>query len=347
MKLYILFLFLHISLFGQTQNKTELELIKKTGKHNLIPMYGEPYIEKNKEYIEVDNEFLKKIDKDFELRSTAANQFVLLGLDYFYQGDLQTSMKRFNQAWLLDTSNAGVFFGYWLVQSVLDSPSIMSAYLGFPSIEITSEFNAEKYYELGKKLDKNNEAENLTLDYACSSFSRFGQFEKGLQCCLTRLKMDETDTLTLQNLANTYMRMKEWNKALEIQKQSLSYRKNIAFVYHDIAWIFQEMNNLDSAEEYYLKAIKLSDITYFKPRVSYCFLMEKKNKCIHAIPVIDSCIEALPTEGFFHYTRGKLLLCSNQKKEAIIALKSAKKLGNEEAKSLLKEIKKNKRLSPN
>ena len=340
MKIITSILFLLFTLISQGQNKIELEQIQIAGRHNLVPMYGKPYIEKDIRYIEADNKFLETIDKDFDSRTNAAIKYVHLGYNYFYKGDLKSSMKRFNQAWLLDTSNAGIYFGFWLIQNVLNSPSELSKYFEMPSIQLNNEFNADKYYYQGIKLDKENEYENLALDYACSSFSDFGKSEKGLQSCLIQLEKNKTDTITLQNLATVYTNLNEWNKALEIHKRSLSYRKNIAFVYNDIGWAFQEMNSLDSAATYYLNAIKHSGISYFKPRINYCLLMEKTNKCNNAIPVIDNCINALPTEGFFHYTKGKLLMCSGRKEEALKLLKTAKKLGNEEAKSLLKELKK-------
>lgn len=339
MKFIIVFLFLSFTLASQAQNKVQLGQIQNLGKHNLIPMFGEPYVERGLDYIEADNEFLEIIDKDFDSRAAAATKFVHLGFDFFYKGDLRTAMKRFNQAWLIDSENAGSFFGFWLVQSVLDTTSILSEYFNLPSIQLNNDFNADRYYKLGENLDKENYYENLALHYACSSFLEFGKADKALQSCLTLQEIDKKDTLMLQNLVNVYMNTQEWDKALAVLRQSLQYRKDVAFVYNDIAWTFQEMEKLDSAEINYLKAIKNSDVTFFKPRLNYCILMEMTNKCSDAIPVIDNCIDAIPKEGFFHYIKGKLLLCSNQKDEAIKVLKKAKKLGSEEAALLLNETK--------
>ncbi len=35
-----------------------------------------------------------------------------IGWEYFYESDYETSMKRFNQAWLLDSLNADVYWGF-------------------------------------------------------------------------------------------------------------------------------------------------------------------------------------------------------------------------------------------
>ena len=64
---------------------------------NEIPMYGgkhDPKIEKNKEQ-----------------SISAAN----LGWQYFSKGDLNSAIKRFNQAWMFNRQNAEAFWGFGLV----------------------------------------------------------------------------------------------------------------------------------------------------------------------------------------------------------------------------------------
>jgi tetratricopeptide (TPR) repeat protein len=77
---------------------------------NLIPMYGN--IPKCEQQIESDKAFIAEADAKFKDRRTAALSYVDLGWNYFYKNDLETSMKRFNQAWLLDSLNADVYWGF-------------------------------------------------------------------------------------------------------------------------------------------------------------------------------------------------------------------------------------------
>ena len=77
---------------------------------NLLPMYGK--LPKCAQQVKSDNDFLAHADKKFTDRKTAALSYVDLGWDYFYKNDLETSMKRFNQAWLLDSLNADVYWGF-------------------------------------------------------------------------------------------------------------------------------------------------------------------------------------------------------------------------------------------
>lgn len=339
MRVTLTILALTMTLVGHSQNKTELEQLGSAGKLNLVPMYGSTVITKQAKYFAADLTFTETVKKKYT-SAEAAKELVLLGFNYFYEGQLQTSMKRFNQAWLIDSTNAGIYFGFWIVQSAIQTNEVRSWFFGKSINQVNESFSAAEYYKLGKSLDADGFYEKIALDYGCSSLNDYQQGTISKESCLKRLEFDSNDTIALQNLANLHLDAEQYNDALRIQNQNLRLRKSKGFVYNDLAWIFKEMNELDSAETYYLKAMEHSDISYFKPRINYCFLMEKKGECSTAIPVIDKCITVLPKEGFFHYTKGKLLLCSDREDEAIKSLKTAKKLGNEESKQLLKEIKK-------
>ena len=77
---------------------------------NKLPMYGG--VKKCKEQIEFDKEFLQDCDKTFKSRKEASLHMIMRGWQYFYGKKLDTSMMRFNQAWLLDSLNADVYWGF-------------------------------------------------------------------------------------------------------------------------------------------------------------------------------------------------------------------------------------------
>tara|TARA_R110000868_G_scaffold295250_4_gene555681 strand:- start:1093 stop:1434 length:342 start_codon:yes stop_codon:yes gene_type:complete len=77
---------------------------------NLLPMYGE--VKKCEQQIISDDEFILESEKQFKNRKKAAEYYVSQGWEYFYKDDNDTSMKRFNQAWLLDKTNAQVYWGF-------------------------------------------------------------------------------------------------------------------------------------------------------------------------------------------------------------------------------------------
>jgi tetratricopeptide (TPR) repeat protein len=77
---------------------------------NLLPMYGEQ--EKCDEQLLADKEFLKECEQQFKNRDTAAKYYIEKGWDFFYDKNYDLAMKRFNQAWLLDSLNSETYWGF-------------------------------------------------------------------------------------------------------------------------------------------------------------------------------------------------------------------------------------------
>jgi len=77
---------------------------------NLLPLYGK--VKKCSAQIESDRAFLKECDKNFSDRKKASRYYTERGWSYYYSKKPDTAMMRFNQAWLLDSLNADVFWGY-------------------------------------------------------------------------------------------------------------------------------------------------------------------------------------------------------------------------------------------
>lgn len=77
---------------------------------NKLPMYGR--VKKCAGQIQTDSTFLKSTTIDFKSRKEAAKYFVKRAWGYYYQNKPDTAMMRFNQAWMLDSLNAGVYWGF-------------------------------------------------------------------------------------------------------------------------------------------------------------------------------------------------------------------------------------------
>jgi tetratricopeptide (TPR) repeat protein len=76
---------------------------------NKLPMYGNA--KKCKEQIAYDNKFIAECEKS-STRKDAAAHMVKRGWEYLRKNELDTSMMRFNQAWLLDSLNSEVYWGF-------------------------------------------------------------------------------------------------------------------------------------------------------------------------------------------------------------------------------------------
>jgi tetratricopeptide (TPR) repeat protein len=107
---------------------------------NELPMYGgkhNPEVKQNKEF-----------------SASAAK----LGWQYYYRGDLDTAIKRFNQAWMFDRQSAEAFWGFGLI-------------MGRRSDKEDAEQNireAIRFLEMAASRQANNPNILVDLGYSCT-----------------------------------------------------------------------------------------------------------------------------------------------------------------------------------
>lgn len=108
-----------LSTFGQPINSAEWEAEAKTN-IRLLPKYGRAAKTDNQK--KFDRKF---IDQMMQLeqfggdRTAASNHMIAIGFSYLYSGDPKTAMFRFNQAYLLDSLNSEIYWGYGAVYMAL------------------------------------------------------------------------------------------------------------------------------------------------------------------------------------------------------------------------------------
>lgn len=160
----------------------------KSGDINLLPMYGG--FEKSRALRKADAEFLAFCDQKFSDRRDAANQFAKRGWDYFYAGDPATAIKRYNQAWLLDSTNA-------------------AAYWGFGVIEGQRQHNTDalRYFQISLRLNPTNR--RLLVDMAQALLSRFDatHYSPDLDAAISRLEEYLTDTSDAKATTDAYKKL--------------------------------------------------------------------------------------------------------------------------------------------
>lgn len=84
--------------------------------NNLEPMYGN--LPKTQQQLELDRQFITEVIAHYPNKRLAALDALTTGWTFFRKGDLDTAIKRFNQAWLLDPTLADVYeaFGVYLAE---------------------------------------------------------------------------------------------------------------------------------------------------------------------------------------------------------------------------------------
>ncbi|HYE56442.1 MAG TPA: hypothetical protein VD996_16450 [Chitinophagaceae bacterium] len=131
----------------------EWEKESKTNKR-LLPRYG--HLPKSQQEIDSDSSFIKEImsQPQFKTRRDASNHLIGLGFRYYYRPDFKTAMYRFNQAYLLDSTNTDIFWGYGAI------------YMAMGQYDL-----AKQQYDLGLTMEPNNT--HLLTDMATYYMQQF------------------------------------------------------------------------------------------------------------------------------------------------------------------------------
>lgn len=112
---------LEIGLFASCAAAIGAELV------NEKPMYGG--IQFNEEQKIANARFVSGIVNATGSKELAVNETIMRAWRLFYDDDFATSMRRFNQAWLVDSENSEVYFGFaTLVQLQNKRHEAMSLY---------------------------------------------------------------------------------------------------------------------------------------------------------------------------------------------------------------------------
>jgi len=111
---------------------------------NLHPKYG--HVEKTKKQKKADKKFIKTVLKLDSTRRKGSNRLIRLGFNFLYQNDIKTAMRRFNQAYLLDSTNTDIYWGYGAIYMTLGQFQ-----------------KAKEQYEEGLKIDPDNT--HILTDY--------------------------------------------------------------------------------------------------------------------------------------------------------------------------------------
>ena len=146
-----------------------------------LPKYG--HFEKTAGQLEADSAFIQVALPQFATKRLASEHLIGLGFKYLYR-DVKTAMYRFNQAYLLDSTNSDIYWGYGAVYMILQD---------YP--------RAKKQYEEGLLQDSLNT--RIMTDYG-TYFMTQDLSDSAIQYMSRSLRLDSTNQNTLFKLSACY-----------------------------------------------------------------------------------------------------------------------------------------------
>lgn len=318
------------------QNKEELLLLQHDGKINLVPRYGYGYIEKSQELKSLDDKFIRDAIIQFSSKDSACKVYSKIGWQYFYKGDILTAMERFNQAWLLDSTNALEYFGFSAILEIIkDKPD---DYYKSSTIKIKEVQDPQMYYNIGKQMDINNKYEFFSLCYTSTGYEVYGKIDKALESCNRLIELNPENKLAFKQRGHIYIVKKEWEKGLnDLNLYKEDANKN-EYTLNDMGFAYESLGDNSNASIFYDKSSKVNP-KYLNPIYNNALLQLKTGQFQLALYYIDRCIAIKDDVGQFYKTKGEILIKLNDKEKGLKFLKKAKKLGDKDAEKIIEVYK--------
>ena len=177
---------------GATAQQMTLTQWNEEEKTNIrcLPKYG--YVEKTPGQLEADAEFIQVTLPRFASKRLASEGLIDLGFKYLYH-DVKTAMYRFNQAYLLDSTNSDIYWGYGAVYMILED---------YP--------RAKEQYDGGLLHDPTNT--RIMTDYG-TYFMDQGMTDSAIQYLSRSYALDSTNQNTSFKLSVSYYYKEDCKKA--------------------------------------------------------------------------------------------------------------------------------------
>ncbi|MCB9173138.1 MAG: hypothetical protein H6589_00865 [Flavobacteriales bacterium] len=335
MKKLILFFLIGFNILN-AQNIKELEALSKEGKLNLVPMYGNGLVEKPEEYKLLDLKFIEDAIRENGSRDSAIINYNKFGWSHLFSGDVKTSMKRFNQVWLLDSNNAACYFGFNIVFNLIKNNP--NSYFESKLVKVQGVENPQEYYKMGQQRDFKYEHERKALSLSLILFTKFGKYEEVIISATKLLEFDDRDSNALDYRETAYIELKEYKNALEDLIKLEKIKTSKEYLYNDFGYCYQNLGDTIAALRYYDLANQMNS-NFLNPVFNSTVLYLQLNRFDDALIQIEKCLAIKNDVAEFHKVKGEILLKMNKKDDAMISLKKAKSMGDKEAAKIIKENK--------
>jgi tetratricopeptide (TPR) repeat protein len=221
--------FFTLTTFGQQMTSEQWEEEAKTN-IRLLPKYG--HVEKTEAQKKSDQEFIETVLKQDSSNRKASDHMISLGFKYLNR-DIKTAMYRFNQAYLLDSTNTDIYWGFGGVYMTLGLYS-----------------KAENQYKEGLAINPNNT--HLLTDYGTNFLAQY--YPMQMMPKNDYVKNPKEEAIKLLDSAITYMTK---SYQIDMKDQNTTFKLSICYWNKgdcDNAWkyynICQELGGQPITEDY-------------------------------------------------------------------------------------------------
>jgi tetratricopeptide (TPR) repeat protein len=281
---------------------------------NTKPLYGE--VPKSDEYKKIDEDFKKECLEKFKTIDSAVNVHIDQAWRYFYNNDLKTSMKRFNQAWLLNPEFPDAYFGFAALLEMQESKT-----------------EAQRFYKIGLDKDKKNRRAEICYRRIADCKEQLKNLGGAIEAYIKITEINPNNSFAFKKIGYLQMQLGNTEAAVNAYGRAIDLDPKDAVTYNNRAYLYQINKNYPKAIADYTKAIEL-DRKYISAYVNRGITQAGINNFKAAKNDFEICVQLDPNAGELRRFLGLAKLSLNDKAGACADFEKASVLGDKQAEEL-------------
>jgi len=284
---------------------------------NTQPMFGG--VEKSEEHKKIDKDFIQECMNKYGSIESSVSTHIDHAWRYYYNNDLETAMKRFNQAWLLNPEYSDSYFGF---ASLLETKGLHT--------------EANHYYKIGIEKDTKNDRAVKCYQRIADCKEQLNDIKGTISAYNKIANLDSNNSFAFKKIGYFQMQSGNANEAIKAYGKAIELDPKDAMTYNNRAYLYQTLKNYESAIKDYSKAIKLNP-KYISALVNRGITEMQINQYKEAKADFKQCVTLDPKAGELRRFLGLAKLKLNEVSEACIDFRIALKLGDKSVYDLIKE----------
>ncbi|RYZ19913.1 MAG: tetratricopeptide repeat protein, partial [Sphingobacteriales bacterium] len=204
---------------------------------NLRPMYGN--VVKTPEYKKIDDKFRDASLAQFGSSDSAVKVYIDAAWRYFYNKDVVTAMKRFNQVWLLDEDCPDAYFGFGALTEIQGKKA-----------------EADGYYNTALKKDKATTRAAICYHRIADCAEQVGNIPVTIDALVKLARLRPDFAYPYKKLGYLYMQRKQPENALAAYNTAITLDSTDAVTYRNRGYFYQLQNDYGKAITDYSSSIQ-------------------------------------------------------------------------------------------
>lgn len=281
------------------------DALQAKDRSNERPRYGG--LTKTAAHLAADQQFLAQALRQYGTAQAAMQAHVNFGWHYLATDQAPTAIKRFNQAWLLDSTAADVYYGF-------------SAYLrqeGQPA-------EADRFMQLGQRHDQGNKA--LLKYYASQAYNQSVRrdYTGAIATNEKILALAPTNAFAQGRTGYWYLLQQDTARASQYLSRAVQLNPQDSVSYLNRGWLRYGQKQYPKAVADFTQAIRING-HYISAYANRALANTAAGNHVAAMTDLQQCLALVPSrdKGQFYYLLAQAQLKTNDSNGACEALRQA------------------------